>query len=169
MPSEIIKMLSWDLQRSSNQLQRRAWNHQIHEKHEKVEPNENINIYSIFERLEHPKPWHCPLKSHQISWQQSKSTFWHSKSQKHKKKSPNVSPMGVPKSWQNLHWDPRGLPWVHPCTHDHQNRPKEVSQDPQIIQNDVPRPPRGANIVRFECKSAWKQWSCIFEFHMFSI
>ena len=45
-------MVSRDLQRSPNELQRGAWNHQIHEKHEKVKSNENIDIYTIFERLE---------------------------------------------------------------------------------------------------------------------
>ena len=172
IPSEIIKIVSRDLQKSPNELQRGAWNHRIHEKHEKEKSDENINIYNIFERLEHQKPLHVPLKSHQMSRQQSKSTSWHSKSQKHKKKFPNVSSMGVSKSIENqkhLTWDPPGLPWVHPCIHDHQNRPKVVSQDPQIIQNDVPRTPRGASIIRFECKSAWKHWSCIFDFHMFSI
>ena len=145
-----MNMAPQDLQNLQNEVPRGAWNHQICEKVENVNFNENTCFYNVFERLGHQKSADFPITNHQESWLQSKHAFWCFKSDKIWKSDPTMIPKWHPKFMKNRYKFTRGHsrallsePWHQIII---KLMPKWYPRTPKCSQNALPRLLRSINL-----------------------
>ena len=162
-------MVSQDPQNHKNEVPRGTQSHQNNEHSEKVKSNENINIYNTVEGLGHQNSAEVLFKNHRKTCLQSKCDCWPFKSEKIWKSDPEWPPMGDPKSTKN-HWKSILVPSEGTLAYnDHQNTEKVVSQGPECLKNDPPRPRKSINLLNNMNEICLKRCIQLLDFPMISI